>query len=71
MAIKHNVVQEMTWVWIGKECFRTTGSPLIDCQWRPLAPLFNSGASAAHVSVQALPVQCRYSTGTHVGRGSL
>ena len=38
-----------------------------------LVPPFNSGANAAPVSVQALPVQCHYSThgtGTAVGRGS-
>ena len=36
-----------------------------------LAPPFNSGANAAPVSVQTLPVQCHYSAGTDVGRGSL
>ena len=29
---------------------------------------FNSGANAAPVSVQALPVECHYSAGTDVGR---
>ena len=36
-----------------------------------LAPTFNSGANAAPVSVQTLPVQCHYSAGPDVGRGSL
>ena len=73
MAIKHNVVQKMTWVWgwIGKECFPSTGAPLIDCQRRTLPPPLNSGANAAPVSVQALPVQFHYSAGTDVGRGTL
>ena len=73
MAIKDNVVQKMTWVWgwIGKECFFSTGAPLNDCQWRMLALPFNSGVNAAPASVQALPVQCHYSAGTDVGRGSL
>ena len=42
----------------------------VDCQRRALVPLFNSGNNAAPVSVQALPVQRRYSAGTNVGRGS-
>ena len=33
-------------------------------------PWLNSGANAAPVSVQALPVQWHYSAGTDVGRGS-
>ena len=73
MAIKHNVVQNMTWVWgcIGKECFPSTGAPLIDCQPWSLAPPFNSGANTAPVSMQTRPVQCHYSVGTDVGRDSL
>ena len=63
MAIKYNVVQKMTWIWgrICKEYFLSTGAPLIDCQRRTLAPLCNSGANAASVSVQTLPVLCHYS----------
>ena len=43
----------------------------VDGQRCTLARLFKSSANAAPVSVQALPVQCRYNTGTDVGRGSL
>ena len=53
-----------------KECFPSTGALLIDCQGGTLAPPFKSGANAAPVSVQTLPVQCHYSAGTDVGRGS-
>ena len=42
-----------------------------DCEHRILAPPFNSDANAAPVSVQTLQVQCHYSAGTDVGRGSL
>ena len=41
------------------------------CHRCTLVPLFNSGANAAFVSVQTLPVQIHYSAGTDVGRGSL
>ena len=49
---------------------------LADCQQRTLAPPLNIGANAAPISVHALsvhalPVQCHYSTGTDVRRGSL
>ena len=33
------------------------------------APPFNSGANAAPVTMQALPVQCHHSAGTDVGCG--
>ena len=51
--------------------FPSIGAQLINWQWHTLAPPFNSGANAATVSVQTLPVQCHYSAGTDVGRGSL
>ena len=41
------------------------------CQQRTLVPPFNSGANAALVSVQVLPVHSHYSAGTDGGRGSL
>ena len=53
---------------MGKECFPSTGAPLINCQRRTMAPPFNSGANAVPVLVQALPVQGHYSAGTDVGR---
>ena len=42
-----------------------------DYQRHTLAPLFNSHANAAPVSMQALPVQCHYSAGTDIGCGAL
>ena len=42
-----------------------------DCQRHTLVPPFNSGANAAPVSIQVLPVHCHYSGGTDVGHGSV
>ena len=42
-----------------------------DCQRYTLVPPFSSGANPAPVSVHTLPLQCHYSAGTDVGRGSL
>ena len=50
---------------------RVTGICSVCCQRHTLASSFNRSSTAAPVSVQALPVQCHYSAGTHVGRGSL